>query len=89
MRAVKFLTCRTSQKLLRCEIWRFVNLDCQKHALLLRDKTMYDKLTNRCLNDDKQNYPFCRLKLLIEKLRHLLFGTNQSTHGTSITSFNL
>ena len=29
------------------------------------------------LNDDKQNYPFYRLKLLVEKFGHNLFGISQ------------
>ena len=29
-------------------------------------------------NDDKQNKPFCTLKLLGEKFKYKYFGTNQS-----------
>ena len=29
-------------------------------------------------NDDKQNYPSCRLKLLVERFLHYWFETNQS-----------
>ena len=35
-------------------------------------------------NDDKQNHPFCRLKLLVEKFGFYLFGTNQSKSTKSI-----
>ena len=38
---------------------------------ILRDKTMEDKLIY-IPNDDKHNYPFCWLKLLVEK-----FDSNQ------------
>ena len=34
-----------------------------------RYKTMNDKLMY-ISNDDKQNYPFCNLKLLVEKFGH-------------------
>ena len=29
-------------------------------------------------NDDTQNYPFCRLKLLVETFKHSSLRTNQS-----------
>ena len=35
----------------------------------LKDKTMADKLMY-ISNNDKQNYPLCRLKLVVEKLGH-------------------
>ena len=39
---------------------------------ILRDETMNDKLI--CIsNDDKQNYPFCTIKLLVYKSGHFLF----------------
>ena len=38
---------------------------------IYRDKTLADKLVN-ILNDNTQNYPFCRSQLICEK-----FGTNQ------------
>ena len=39
----------------------------------LKNKLMYEP------NDDKQNYPFCRLKLLAYLKALTLFGSNQST----------
>ena len=29
-------------------------------------------------NDDAQNYPFCRLKLMVERFKHSTYETNQS-----------
>ena len=45
----------------------------------MMNKTMCDKLIY-ITNNDKQNYPFCRLKLLVEKFGHCSFiPTNQDT----------
>ena len=42
------------------------------------DTTMEDKLMH-VQNDDKQNTPFCRVKVLIEKFKHCKFEpTNQN-----------
>ena len=47
---------------------------------ILRDKTMHDKYIFN-LEDDKQKYPFCRSKLMVEKLEHYFKDQNakQST----------
>ena len=41
----------------------------QSHPGILWDKTMDYKLIN-IPNDNKQNYPFLRLKLLVKKFEH-------------------
>ena len=44
---------------------------------ILRGKTIADKLTY-IPNDDTQNYPFCKLQLVVENLNtHLIEPTNQ------------
>ena len=51
------------------------------HVGILRDKTMNDKIT-QYLNGEKQNYPFCKLKLCFERSRkvlHSLEPTKQSS----------
>ena len=40
----------------------------QGNAGILRDKTMADKLIN--IPNDAQNYPFCRLKLMVATFKH-------------------
>ena len=47
-----------------------------KKNYTLRDKTMANKLMY-ILNDDAQNYLFCRLLLVVEKLGQLYKPTNQ------------
>ena len=41
------------------------------------DKTMADKLMY-IPNDDTRNFPFCRLKLVVETFGHSTLSTNQS-----------
>ena len=53
---------------------------------ILRDKTMEDKLINNP-NDDKPNYPFCRLRLLVEKFGDYIFGKKKLNFNKSIQSF--
>ena len=47
---------------------------------------MDDKLMHLHSNDLKQNYPFSRLNLLVEKFTHYLFGTYQSQLNESTQS---
>ena len=39
------------------------------------------------LNDDTQNYSFCRLQLVVEMFGHLTSWTNQSKFNNSPQSF--
>ena len=45
--------------------------------LVERDKTMADKLMY-ITNGDTQNYPFCRLKLVVETFEYSTLWNNQS-----------
>ena len=47
-----------------------------------RDMTMADDLMH-IPNDGTQNYPFCRLQLLVETFGHLTYQTNQSKFNNS------
>ena len=40
-------------------------MEIARKLIFYRDKTMGDKMMY-ILNDDTQNYPFCRLKLVVE-----------------------
>ena len=44
---------------------------------------MADKLMS-ISNNDKQNYPFCRLKLVVEFLKRLNIQLNESTNQNSL-----
>ena len=39
---------------------------------------MADKIDVHPCNDDTQNYPFCRIKLMVETFRHSTKLTNQT-----------
>ena len=41
------------------------------------------------VNDDKQNCPFSRLKVVVEQFGHYQFGTNQSKFNKSTQSFKI
>ena len=47
-----------------------VGIPANSHIQVRRDKTITDKLMLYIHNDDKQNCPFCRLKLVVEKFKH-------------------
>ena len=49
---------------------------------VLRDKTMADKLMY-IPNDDTNNYPFCRLKLVVETFEYTTESTNQKSPKSS------
>ena len=52
-------------------VWNCMNsFEDTKKTRDQRDKTMADKLMY-ILNDDKQNYPFWRLQLVVETFEHL------------------
>ena len=50
---------------------------------ILRDKTIANKLMY-IPNDDKQNYPFCTLELMVKMFGYATEWTNQSKHTTNV-----
>ena len=65
MEGVILVNIHTTQTLL-LPIYAFT---CIVHAGILREKTIADRFLY-ILHDDTQNYPFCRLQLVVETFGH-------------------